>query len=75
VLRRGAGRDAILIVARLRGRGVVTVDALTTGDWQVLLNTEDDPFAIDPLPPRVDLTTGLIEFQRPGAIIFASPGT
>jgi hypothetical protein len=60
-----------VIVARLRGRGAVTVEALADGEWQVLLNTEDEAFAIDPLPPLVDRPAGRIEFQRPGAMLFA----
>lgn len=64
-----------MIAARLRGRGAVTVDGLADGGWHLLLDTEDEPFAIDPLPPRVGFATGLIEFQRPGAILFARTRT
>jgi len=71
VLGRGASADAVLVVARLRGHGVVSVSALSDGEWHVLLNTEDAAFAADPLPPRVDVPAGLIAFQRPGALVFA----
>lgn len=76
VLRRGrAEADSAMIVARLRGRGAVPVDGLSDGEWHVLLHTEEDPFAIDPLPPRVDFATGQIEFQRPGAMLLARTRT
>ena len=57
-----------LVAARLRGAGTVRVDALASGDWRRILDTEQEEFASDPQPPRVETPT--IGFRRPGAIVF-----
>jgi maltooligosyltrehalose trehalohydrolase len=64
------GEAPVLVVARLRGRGAVTVPILAAGGWQALLVTEDRRYAEDPLPPRI-LDNGAIDFRRPGAVVFA----
>ena len=64
----GGGRP-IAVIARLRGSGRVSTDALR-GATEGLLDTEDAAFAEDPKPPRIDASAGTIEFQRPGAIVF-----
>jgi hypothetical protein len=33
------------------------------------LDTEDAAFASDPRPPRFDADGGVIEFERPGAVV------
>jgi maltooligosyltrehalose trehalohydrolase len=71
--RGGPDEPRVLIVARLRGNGPIEVSRLSAGDWRQLLSTEDDLFAADPMPPRLDRAAGVIEFRRPGAIIFTQP--
>jgi maltooligosyltrehalose trehalohydrolase len=61
------GSDFV-VVARLRGGGRVNVEHLAGGRWEPVLTTEDDRFAPDARPPRVESTA--IEFARPGAIVF-----
>ena len=60
-LRDGAGRDA-----------VPGLDKTASGA-EVILTSEDLPFATVPLPPRVDARTLTIEFARPAAVIFRVP--
>jgi len=48
------------------------VPALAAGGWSPLLTTEETAYAPDPQPPRIDGTgAGTIDFQRPGAVVFA----
>ena len=71
VMERGAADEQrVLIVARLRSRGPIEVAPLATGEWRQLLSTEDELFAADPLPPLLDRAAGVIEFHRPGALVF-----
>jgi maltooligosyltrehalose trehalohydrolase len=81
----------IWLVCRLRGAGPVTLalapasaehgDAPppNTARWDLMLSTEDSPFAPDPLPPEVTPSgsTVRIRFQRPGAVVLRarSPGS
>jgi maltooligosyltrehalose trehalohydrolase len=62
-------RDSALIVARLRGSGPVTVAGLTAAH-ETRLDTEDAAFASDPHPARVDRARRVVEFARPGALVF-----
>jgi maltooligosyltrehalose trehalohydrolase len=61
--------DAVLVVARLRGAGSVTVPALERAGG-VLIDTEDAAFTDAPQPPVVDRTARTIAFARPGAVLF-----
>jgi len=67
------GEAPVLVVARLRGSGTVSVPALAAGKWSPLLTTEETAYAADPQPPRIDGSGagGTIDFQRPGAVVFA----
>ena len=72
VVRRDApSSEPILVVARLRGSGTVRVEALRSGAWRLLLDTEDAAFALDSRGPRIDAAAGVIGFERPGAVVFA----
>jgi maltooligosyltrehalose trehalohydrolase len=68
--RGGSDEQRVLIVARLRGHGPIEIAPLRAGDWRQLLSTEDHLFAVDSTPPLLDRAVGVIEFHRPGAIIF-----
>ena len=71
VFQRGAaGEDALVVVARMRGCGTVTVPALHGGGYHPIFDTEDPAFAPDSRPAVVDAATGSITFARPGAFIF-----
>ena len=72
--RRGApGEEPLLIVARLRGQGIVAVPLLRDGGYHVMVSTEDPEFSLDSRPPIVDLMAGSIAFARPGAVVLAGP--
>jgi maltooligosyltrehalose trehalohydrolase len=66
---RGAAHDG-LVVARLRGSGVVRVPGLDSTRTS-LIDTEDAAFAADPRPPVIDHAAGAITFARPGALVLA----
>jgi maltooligosyltrehalose trehalohydrolase len=68
--REASGEEPILVVARLRGCGQVTIPALRGGGYHPILDTEDPAFASDSRPAAVDAAAGSIVFARPGAIIF-----
>jgi maltooligosyltrehalose trehalohydrolase len=71
-----AGVDGrFLIVVRLRGSGAVDARELTDRDFQLVLDTEDHRFALDPAPPTIDCAAGMVDFRRPGAIILHSSAT
>ena len=79
VMRRTEGSDTFLIAARLRGSGVVPLEALppdagvhalqdVAGEsHSVVLTTEEGRFAEDPHPPQICGTH--VVFDRPGAVI------
>jgi maltooligosyltrehalose trehalohydrolase len=71
--RRAAGERDVLVVARLRGAGAVSVRALRDRGYATLLDTEDPAFAPDSRPPVVDAANGIIHFARPGAVLLAAP--
>ena len=72
VHRTGGGNGDVVVVVRLRGAGAVQVPPLRGGTLRRLLDTEDAAFACDPRPLVVDAPAGLVRFERPGAIVFAS---
>jgi maltooligosyltrehalose trehalohydrolase len=84
LLRRDAdsGQTSLWILVRLRGSGTASLadQAAALGRrWELVLTTEDPPFATDPSPPRVDLTAPapVVHFARPGAVLLrahADPG-
>jgi maltooligosyltrehalose trehalohydrolase len=67
-VRPGSDRS-FLIVARLRGSGAVNAQELAESSWQVVLDTEDAAFALDPAPPAIDYVGGTVHFRRPGAVV------
>jgi len=69
--REGPASRPVVVVARLRGRGCCTIDALTTGTWRLLLDTESAAYASHPRPPRIDAASGIVDFDRPGAVVLA----
>ena len=77
VVRRERAGDVFWIVARLRGAGsielapLVNTRSATPGEWAVVLTTEDPLFALEPLPPQIELRSEgpRIEFGRAGAVI------
>ena len=69
-----AGADCrFLVVIRLRGSGAVDATELTARDFRLVLDTEDERFALDPTPPTIDHAAGTVRFRRPGAVILHSP--
>jgi maltooligosyltrehalose trehalohydrolase len=68
---RGQDAHGVMVVARLRGAGRVTVTGLNQ-TRTMLLDTEDPVFAADPHPPSIDPSAGAIHFARPGAVLLAS---
>ena len=69
---RGHTRDD-LVVARLRGGGVVSVPGIGS-TRTTLIDTEDAAFAADPRPPVIDRSANTIAFARPGALVLARTG-
>jgi maltooligosyltrehalose trehalohydrolase len=69
MMRRRDGVDDFLIVTRLRGRGLVAVEAegASSRRFEIVLTTEEPEFAPDPHSP--ELTAAGIHFQRPGAVV------
>jgi hypothetical protein len=69
LMRRRLASECFLIVARLRGRGVVPLDSAfeRASTLETVLTTEDSEFAPDPDPPEV--STSSVDFRRPGAVV------
>ncbi len=67
------GREA-LVVVRLRGAGPMALPASggAAASWRISLSTEDSEFTANPHPIHLlHATTGaVLEFARPGALIF-----
>jgi maltooligosyltrehalose trehalohydrolase len=66
--------SSIWVVVRLRGAGSVDLaDQLRVQDdgWELILTTEDSPFAALGSPPRVDLTGSVpqLDFPGPAAVL------
>jgi maltooligosyltrehalose trehalohydrolase len=78
LLRRDADDGPSLwVVVRLRGSGVDALEGHAPAErwrWEVVLTTEDAPFAPDPTPPRIDLSgrAPVVWFERPGAALLRS---
>ncbi|MEO8050151.1 MAG: malto-oligosyltrehalose trehalohydrolase [Acidobacteriota bacterium] len=71
VMRRTAldGSD-LLVIVRLSGAGREAFSgADVIDDWEVVLTTEDSPFAIDPQRIQIDSSARAVEFARPGAVV------
>jgi maltooligosyltrehalose trehalohydrolase len=70
--RSGNGED-FYVLARPGSAGAVTLAPGAGGNRapRMIFTTEDERFALDPLPPAIDTATGqlVVRFQRPGAII------
>jgi len=75
LLRRAPEGQDVLLLARLRGSGNVTLTiedvGVGTEPWEVILDTEDPRYAPDPRPIDVTGVPGAaqIRFSRPGAIM------
>ncbi|MFO0967388.1 MAG: malto-oligosyltrehalose trehalohydrolase [Gemmataceae bacterium] len=74
-----SGEPALLVIARLRGAGVIrSMDIapvqrlVSEHSWRVLLTTEEAAFAADPAPGeiRVGVDGIQVAFARPGAMVF-----
>ena len=73
VMRRRHGGEAFLVVVQLSGSGSVRLPpAEPDASAELVLTTEDERFAPDPLPPHIDAGNGrlVVTFHRPGALIF-----
>ena len=70
IRRHGAGGE-FCILARLSGSGRVAVPGPRgDGTPAVVLDTEEERFAPDPAPPRIDTGAEIaVHFHRPGAVI------
>jgi maltooligosyltrehalose trehalohydrolase len=60
-----------LVCIRLRGAGRVPLDLRGTSSWRVVLSTEDDRFAPDPEPIRIEDGLAAVSFSRPGALMLS----
>jgi maltooligosyltrehalose trehalohydrolase len=72
VRRESGSGETLLSITRLRGAGSLALRAeelAAGGPWNVLITSEEAAFAPDPAPPRVDLPSLIITFERPGAVI------
>jgi len=77
VLSRRIGERAVVVVARLRGKGSVLLDEVGE-PLEVILQTEDADYATDAQPIGIaDGSRGLrVRFERPGAVVLrlGAPG-
>ena len=62
--------SALVLVARFRGSGSVSF-AGELSEATLILTTEAPPFALDPMPPRLEITASAatIRFFRPSAVL------
>jgi malto-oligosyltrehalose trehalohydrolase len=74
VMCRGNEIERFVIVAQLRGSGVVEYKRCLprSNRVEVLLTTEDPRFEPDPVPPAI--TDGVVRFERAGAVLLRSLG-
>ena len=74
LMRRADPAENFYVVAKLTGTGTVAFAAPGPGGGraELVLSTEDERFARDPLPPAVKVQQDrlVITFNRPGALIF-----
>jgi maltooligosyltrehalose trehalohydrolase len=74
LMRRNGDGESFLVVAKLSGSGPVAVatSAESPRGARVVFSSEDERFAPDPSPPRVEVHADrvTIVFERPGALIF-----
>ena len=80
ILRRDAeDGPSVAIVVRLKGSGTVDFrEHLAPADrWEMILTTEDPPFAPDPTPPEVSFSGEgpSIHFRRPSAVFLRAGGS
>lgn len=76
LIRRPSGEgDPLVVVVRLRGAGPIDLRGQPSFDldsrWELVLTSEDPPFATDPAAPEIDLSGAAprIAFQRPSAVV------
>jgi maltooligosyltrehalose trehalohydrolase len=68
VSREAPGARRLLVIVRLRGRGVTPIDAPDGArSWDLVLSTEDAAFTSDAMPPEI--TDQHVHFSRPGAVV------
>jgi maltooligosyltrehalose trehalohydrolase len=81
VIKRSDSTGVFWVVVRLKHAGAIDLNRLKdggpghAGTWQVLMTTEELPYAVDPGPPTID-SSGIpptIRFQRAGAVILTQP--
>jgi hypothetical protein len=74
VMCRGNEIERFVIVAQLRGSGVVEYKRCLphSNRVEVLLTTEDPRFEPDPVPPAI--SDGVVRFERAGAVLLRSLG-
>lgn len=78
LLRRESGGERMLAVIRFLGAGSVKLQdsplfqSPPDSPWRVGCTSEEDQFAADPSPPRIELP--YVHFARPGAVLLFSAG-
>jgi maltooligosyltrehalose trehalohydrolase len=78
VIRRAEQGQVFWVAARLKGSGAVDLSPIAearpdeSGEWVLVLSTEEPLYALDPEPPQIDLQPGgpVVHFARPGAVVF-----
>ncbi len=77
VQRIGEEESSLVVVVRFRGTGSVSLPhppSAIPSRWELVMTTEDDAYAPEPLPPHVDLggEAALIQFTGPAAVLLKS---
>jgi len=74
LLQRKANDSTVFVVVQLKGSDTLVIDLPQKQKMQVLLTTEDRPFASDPAPISIEqgLISILLHFSRPGAVVLKS---
>lgn len=83
LLRQSETMPSLCLVARLKGSGAVDLGATSVSDhligrrWELVLSTEDPSFALDPMPPTLELggPAPRVHFARPSAVILRGERT
>ena len=77
--RRARNGDHILVVARLRGAGNVSLDEIAPGahSWTPVLTTEDAAFSPQPATPLLDVSGAVpvVHFPGPAAVVLRARAT